>query len=498
MMVVMMSTWLALAPMLAGCRAECAGFTRWDELNVEVADEGSEEQLEVQEVARLALAQFAAWSGEEEVCVTSMTVVPEEEMDGASGEYDPNTAELKLSEEVNDPWELTFHELCHAVDHVQRVSLANPELYPQYTVTQIEDYPTGRLRTKEAFARICDQGARDVGRWRVWEEDCGIDYTDDDLDAVELIQDSVFPNAERIPWDDPGFGLEVGTPWTLTQDGAEWSLDELAATTDALVALYKGTEWFSRVRFMDPLDGAVLGQYELDLCPGATSVCQVSLIRGEGEVWALSEMEGDDWLWRLSAEGATVIGHPCPDILGDVVASGVLWDGLDGSYGALGLVGCDLSTGEVLTPPEPEPSFALRSQYVFDSSVTTTRVGSRPAAWWGSAGMAWLQEDGETWRDATLPWHLALSELAPLPDGSWLFLVRAESPKTGDNTFTMARFDPADNTFSAPDYACPLPLQPGDTYFQELYAGDGWAVVTDTYITDLPELTLTPFIIQDR
>lgn len=493
---VMIRWWLLLvAPTLAGCRSECAGFTRWDELDVEVSDERSEAQLGVQEVARLALAQFAAWSGEEEVCVTSMTVVPAEEAEGFEGLYDPNTAEILLAEQALDPWEATFHELCHAVDFVQGLSLANPDLFPQYMVTQIEEYPTGRARTREAFARICEQGARDVGRWRVWEEDCGIDYTDDDLDAMELVQDSIFPNAERIPWDDPGFGLEVGTPWTLTQDGTEWSLVELAATKDALVALYTGTEWSSRVRFMDPLDGAVLGQYEIDLCPGADNLCPVSLISGDGEVWVLSGTEGDGWLWRLSAEGAEAVEHPCPEILGDVVAGGVLWDGRVGRYDTLGLAGCDLSTGEILTPPEPEPSFAPRSQYVDEPCVTTTRVGSRPAAWWESTGMAWLQEDGQTWRDATLPWHLALFDLAPLPDGSWLFLVQAESPKTDDNTFTMALFDPSTNTFFAPDDACPLPLQPWDTYFQELFAGDGWAVVAETYITDLPELTLTPFLL---
>lgn len=118
------------------------------------------------------VADFAAWSGRDGVCVPGVEVVAE--IDGEAhmaGQFAGAGAPIRLAEAADYRVAL-FHELCHALDAMEGLTDADPD--PGDAVdTAVYDTPA--LRRKEAFALVCQDGPAAVSFEAALAERCGLD-----------------------------------------------------------------------------------------------------------------------------------------------------------------------------------------------------------------------------------------------------------------------------------------------------------------------------------
>lgn len=159
-----------------------------------------------------ALADFAAWTGDEGVCVPEIRlqeVIPERNLDVGelagvyAGEHNP----IRLDADSGGLQLTTFHELCHASDRLEGHSdaIAWPEVADRSLYK-------GKYLVPEDFAEACEGGPPDVTLDRALVAACGTEPT---FDAnAYYLADVVFPHAPAPGWSDaPYMYSETATPW---------------------------------------------------------------------------------------------------------------------------------------------------------------------------------------------------------------------------------------------------------------------------------------------
>ena len=353
---------------------------------------------------------------------------------------------------------------------------SRPELFDGAYI-QNPAYDTRRLRDAEDFARICEDGPRDLERFQAWQA-CGVDYLPDDFEQQLFVRDHVYGRAERFRWDEPGLEVEVGEPWELPSFEG-WEADDLAAGQDELVVLYDADGVSERlVARMDPTDGSVTSLTVLEVCPAYRS-CGAHLARIEDEVVVVGS--GRDGRWLVDVDGkreATL----CPD--GGRWIDGGWWTTTYGTTFTLSR--CDAATGETWTAEPPEHTFPLWSQD--QGTPALVRASDRPALYYDASGLLWLDED-ETWHPVSLPWHLAIEELDHAGE---LLLARLEALGPDDLFRTVyTAVDPLTGELVAPADPCPLPMRTRN-YNRETWVGDGWAVQWEGWMYRDPETLMWP------
>lgn len=138
------------------------------------------------------VADFAAWSGREGVCVPSVEVVAviDDEPDMA-GQY-AGPGEPILLVEAEDYRVALFHELCHALDDMEGLSAEDPD--PGKAVDGAA-YDTPDLRRKEAFASVCQDGPAAVSFERALAERCDLALDP----ALARVREAAYPAAPADP-----------------------------------------------------------------------------------------------------------------------------------------------------------------------------------------------------------------------------------------------------------------------------------------------------------
>ena len=480
---------LAVLPSSA-CRLDCATMSRWEDLSVELEDPDDSYQAYVALWVESALQRFAAWSDRDSVCVSSVTVISSP--DGrTAGEYHTGTAALTVSASSDDPWSSTVHELCHAVDVAEDLAPDYPSLFDPDTITNRDDYPTRRLRGSEAFARICGSGPQDIERLRVWADDCGMEVTSADLDALELVRDEVFPLAARSTWDAPSVETWWGEAWSLPAQDEGWTATRLLADGEQALLLSErsGGGWM-RVHVLEPWDGSESATYTFQPC-GWVEDCSWDELQAEDGAWLQVNGErGDGAWWRLTAEGVEQIGSPCTAAEGAVVSGGVAWRFTEREWEYSELGGCDLESGAQHQPPGLGPVWLPYGPDNLIALPYLTSGATHPTVRWFGVGWAWLDSDGSTWQGEELPWYFGVGSSATLPDGQWLLDVWDTNEETGEAVRAAAWLDPLTGVIRTPLDACPRRSTDPGAHYQLAAAGTGWALYMDNISLSTSEVTM--------
>lgn len=127
-----------------------------------------------------AIADFAAWTGREGVCVPGVEVVEELRRNGeqVAGRYPGPHQRIEIAAYAHDPETLTRHELCHALDEEEGHVLSRPDLFSAADFPADAIYDTAELRRKEAFAHACEARPTDVALEAAVQAACGGDRLD--------------------------------------------------------------------------------------------------------------------------------------------------------------------------------------------------------------------------------------------------------------------------------------------------------------------------------
>lgn len=163
---------------------------------------------------RQALADFAAWTGDDGVCVPEIRLQEDiaeyAGMDDAwevGGEYTGEHSPIRLDADSPGLRRMAFHELCHAADH--REGHAGAVAWPELAE---RDWYHGAAAVREDFAEACEEGPVDVTLDAALAAACG---TAPMLGAdVYYLDEVVFPQAPRAGWSDAAYAYgEVTTRW---------------------------------------------------------------------------------------------------------------------------------------------------------------------------------------------------------------------------------------------------------------------------------------------
>lgn len=144
---------LAALPALAACGNDCGDFDDVDVLG------GTAEQ---RGVVMNALRDFARWSARDTICASHISVEDDIRVEGLDGtvlgRYDAGSGSIAVLGEQPFLYDTVIHELCHAVDFQDDISIAFPQLFelaPFYQVAGRRDPESVR---REALALDCEVG----------------------------------------------------------------------------------------------------------------------------------------------------------------------------------------------------------------------------------------------------------------------------------------------------------------------------------------------------
>ncbi|MCB9760189.1 MAG: hypothetical protein H6739_10175 [Alphaproteobacteria bacterium] len=247
--------WIEALVLLAGCGPPCVRFA---EMTVEDPENVAGDLSEG--LVAGAIADFAAWTGREGVCVPSVELHAEvSAIEKIDGQYHGPGRPIEVDWTRNRDWlyQVTQHELCHALDTEEGLSDTLGPLLPEVPRSAIYRTPEGRRR--EAFARACELGPRELVLRRLVEEECGVaavspgqaalaeqvflgtpDHVDPDRAPLRLDWRPLTGLPEgAAPYRHAGLGEDVVVLWLRAGDGpAAWGLSRIdPATGEARGAL---------------------------------------------------------------------------------------------------------------------------------------------------------------------------------------------------------------------------------------------------------------------
>lgn len=149
------------------------------------------------QVVEEALADFKAWSGRQHLPLGTITLQAQVEQKEilVEGLYLPSSHQILLAEDHPDLRENTLHELCHALDNAENLSDKNAHIFEEGRLLPSAVYDNARLRRHEVFARVCEQGALDLGLLTQLEQQCGKGFIQED---VAFVQKNVYPHGPHL------------------------------------------------------------------------------------------------------------------------------------------------------------------------------------------------------------------------------------------------------------------------------------------------------------
>ncbi len=239
-----------------------------------------------------ALADFAAWTGREGVCVPGVNVeavvrVRGVEVDGA---YAGPHGWIAVSAGSSDLDASTWHELCHAIDDQEGHSAAQPDLFVGDGIGNANLYPTARARRREAFALGCQDGASGVELILAVDEACGGSRWGLGYAYTQAHVYTAFPRNPIVP---SGVDLRRGSRTLGLGAGVE--VTDAVGAGGSLVLLADwpglvGTSW--GLMQVDPTTGASMSSVRLGTSSAEAAGAQ--LVRSDGPLRLLVGAEDGD------------------------------------------------------------------------------------------------------------------------------------------------------------------------------------------------------------
>ncbi|MFN7144683.1 MAG: hypothetical protein ACK4YP_12985 [Myxococcota bacterium] len=361
--------------------------------------------------AERAIADFAAWTTVEGVCVPSVDFVEDVGTEGADGAYVRPRYPIEVEPlPAHHVYDLVLHELCHAWDTDQgRPSEGLPDLFPT-TGHDVALAPDAYHQAGESFAEACEGGIATARMEALLAERCDVDLPgawvsehvyDADVEAGvddapwEVTRETVDLSAAVV-----GYAIQAGTPrglWGPSYGGVSlWGPDG-----------YEIESW--HVDAGTTLTWWTFGGGTSALLPNFTAT-EITLYAHDTE-WAslatLPTTYGELWVHAAST----------PD-------RAWLFDAGDG-----GTTAWEIAL---------DGSGVVREEEVGDWTGRAAAVGDE--VW--LLGDGWLltrKDDG--WTPTMRVPNAATASFAPLPDGAFVLAVRAGPDDAPIRT--VARFDGA-------------------------------------------------------
>lgn len=233
------------------------------------------------EALAATVADFAAWTGRDGVCVPAVEWREElEEGPLAAGRYDGPGEPILLRRGAGSPSDMARtlrHELCHALDAEEGLSTVLASTLDPESIDPVA-YPTEALRLAEAFAQACEAGPPPVEMPAALHRQCGLAPAA----RAAPLRAEVYPEA---PAEAP---VEVGEPPSREQPlHADGVLIDATARAESLWLLADNGE----VRTIADAEGLELGG-------------------GDATVAALGPFDGVPLL--VGPDGVRLAGHPDP------------------------------------------------------------------------------------------------------------------------------------------------------------------------------------------
>lgn len=403
---------------LLGCRPDCPSFEQ-----VQVDDPQGLLVPAARQGIQEALDDFAAWTDRDGVCVPSVRVV-DDRGHWWAGYYLRPGAPIRVGPYPTRSYDLTLHELCHAIDEVEGIVDQHPRHFHEGL---IEDgrYWTPALRRAEGFAQLCDDGPVDAALRRRLAQECGIGMAL--LPQRELLQEQVFAGVEALPWDAPTWeGAPRPAVWLADLD-ADWTTlsDRLALPGQELVLARPASPGRERpdgilLLALDPQTGAASPVARLDpgdLALDALAGAGFTLLPGDAGLLALSDAPGRPG-WRLDPQSGTSVRLPWSSpprtsrwALAELGGRLLVQEADDRWAVAL----LDPKTGEAQAVPWARDLLVER--------VVVDLEGAWLWAW--EEGLLRLSADGTLSVAVTLPAGVEARDALPLADGRWAVQVTA-------------------------------------------------------------------------
>lgn len=371
------------------------------------------------------VADFAAWTGRDGVCVPA--VEWRDELSGDAdvlGRYDGPGAPILLRSTEGTAEVTLRHELCHALDAEEGLADTLADTLDPGSVDPLA-YPGADLRLAEAFAQACEVGPPPLALREALHESCALDLDP----AAAPLRTLVYPAAPaELP-------VSVGTPPVATplyehrgavlldaaaRDGALWLLLDDGA--HKYVATHRGNEPVAYTFVAE--DTAALGAGDdapLLIGEGTITTLGAAIPAFTGPALAAAAFEGALWVATPSA----LLG-PDPDAAAHH----------EPPFTAIDV---DASAQHVLATT-PEAGLWLDGQAVLGleggASVALSDTGELLVTWYadGVAGVA-ERAGGEGGRDSAGAWtahttcDASLSGASPIWwEGAPALVVQADVP----------------------------------------------------------------------
>ncbi|NOY24614.1 MAG: hypothetical protein GXP62_01970, partial [Oligoflexia bacterium] len=176
-----------------------------------------------------ALDEFELWSGRDSVCVRRIDVVDADTSDQWQARYLPVEHRIQI-DATGQAHESLTHELCHALDFHEGLVDAHRAAFDPDLLAEFYPGLTRRQRRHETFAWLCQKGPEPADLLLRLSSECG-DNVYQPI-ARRLVQELVWQDVERLPWDQPDLEIQAGEAspgWT--QSDMPRNLDWHAAGT---------------------------------------------------------------------------------------------------------------------------------------------------------------------------------------------------------------------------------------------------------------------------
>jgi len=213
---------------LCALGASC-GCPTYDEIVIVDRDGVATPEQEAE--ARAAVADFAAWTGREGVCVSEVEfredvgvrTIDEREIH-AAGRYNPVTGRILINHSFPAVREVVFHELCHARDHQEGITRRSGSDLPIPEGFNTSLYPTRRGQEKELLALACEHGPGLRATWEAIYDEClpSGDGAFATHPALWLAREVVFREAPRPEFITGGLEIEIEETWRSAEFLASW------------------------------------------------------------------------------------------------------------------------------------------------------------------------------------------------------------------------------------------------------------------------------------
>lgn len=434
---------ILVAAALTGCHPTCPPFDQ-----VEVEDPQGLLVPTARQGIQQALDDFAAWTDRDGVCVPSVQVV-DDRGHWWAGYYLRPGAPIRVGPYPTRSYDLTLHELCHAIDEVEGIVDQHPRHFHEGLVDDGR-YWTPALRRAEGFAQLCDDGPVDAAMRRRLVEECGVGMAL--LPQRELLQDQVFLGVPRLPWDAPAWRGERRPPGSLADLDADWTTlsERLAVPGQELVLARPAAPGRERpdgilLLALDPETGAGAPVARLD--PGELSLDALagagfSLLPGDAGLLALSDAPGRPG-WRLDPATGASLRLPW-----SAPPRTTRWALAELGGRLLVQEAADRWALALLDPKSGEAEAIAWDRDLLVERVTVDPEGAWLWAW--EEGLLRLSADGTLSVAAALPAGVDARDALPLADGRWAVQVAA--------------LDAADQARAAVVLADPLAADPADRW----------------------------------